>query len=64
MAKKGETTLVTTFTKYYEEHLITQIDNNTKQEEITIKFTKTVKLSTCSLITRERKQKHKRKLMN
>jgi hypothetical protein len=64
MATKGAIVAVTTFTRY-EEYLIKQIDQNSdRRREFVIKTTEALRFTTCSTITRKRKQVHRKRLMN
>jgi hypothetical protein len=61
---KGASAAVFTFTRY-EERLVERIDRDSaKRQEFVIMTTKALKLTSCSLITRGRKQKRKKRLMN
>ena len=61
---KGASTAVITFTRY-EEHLMRRIDRNSaRRREFVIRTTEALRFTTCSIITRKRKQVHKKRLMN
>lgn len=58
---KGATIAATTFT-WYEQRLVRLIDKRKKEkQEFVIESTETLKFTTCSIITRKRIRKHKRR---
>ena len=61
---KGASAAVLTFTRY-EERLVERIDKNSvRRREFVVRTTKALRFTACSLITRGRRQKRKKRLMN